>query len=256
MTAETRFSCHVLLALMLLAFSACVLAATASRYQQAQREADSLYDAGKHDKALKAYLKLAKKGDSFSQYRVSYMHLQGLGDEEDVVEAFAWAYLAAQNRQKELIEYRDAVSGLVPEKHQRKAERRVDYYMRKWGNRAIADDATRGARHELRSCTGSRLGTRCEEVYAMEMPKFWNINPGRGGGSGGDGGSAAPSGSVSSAHGNGAGGSTRDMAYYQELRARIRALDQYIGEHSGSVELGEFEVLEDDEVAAPEKNGR
>ncbi|MEJ8567299.1 hypothetical protein [Elongatibacter sediminis] len=240
---------------LLIGISTGLVADTTSRYHAEQQHADTLYENGEYDDAMKRYKKLAKKGDSFSQYRVSYMYLEGQGEEEDLVEAFAWAYLAAQNGQKELKDYRDAVGSLVPEKKRRKAERRVDYYMRKWGNTSLAADASRGARHELRSCTGSRLGTRCEEVYAMQMPKFWATTPGHGGGSRGDGGSAAPSGSVASAQGNGAGGAVQDMAYYQELRARIRALDQYIGEEGGNVELGEFEVIEDDQPTGAENEG-
>jgi hypothetical protein len=221
-----------------------VESAEQSKYQYQQQQADQVYETGDYKTAYKKYRTLAKKGDSFSQYRVSYMHLEGQGTTEDTVEAFAWAALSAQNGQKELVDYRDAVAGLVPEKYRGKAERKVDYYFRKWGNVAIADDAARGARHELRRCTGSRLGTRCEEVYAMEMPKFWGINPGDGSGGGEIGGSAAPSGSTASAIGNSAGGPTRDVAYYQQLRASIKALEQYISEHGGTVELGEFEVLE------------
>lgn len=186
---------------------------------------------------------LAKKGDSFSQYRISYMYLEGQGTEVNLVESYAWAYLAAQNRQKELVEYRDKVGSLVPEKEHRKALRRVDYYTRKWGNLAIADDAVKGARSELRNCTGSRVGSRCNEVYAAEMPSFWGINPGQGGGSAGDGGSASASGAVSSGT-HGGGGSARDMAYYQKLRDSIRALNRHIEENSGTVEIGEFEVIE------------
>lgn len=229
-----------------------------SRYHYEQQQADALFDQGRYEEAMKRYLVLAKKGDSFSQYRVSYMYLEALGRQEDLVEAYAWAYLSAQNHHEPLVNYRDAVGSLVPEKQHRKALRRVDYYMRKWGNAAIADDVVRGARHELRTCTGSRVGTRCEDVYAMQMPKFWGVTPGQGGGSRGmltapvesDGGGAAPSGSVSSAQTMGAGGEVRDVAYYQQLRASIRALGQFIGEQTGNVELGEFKVLED-ETAAP-----
>ena len=218
-------------------------AAGQSKYHRQQNYADQLYLNGEFGEAMKQYMPLAKKGDSFSQYRISYMYLEGQGTEVDLVESYAWAYLAAQNRQKELVEYRDKVGSLVPEKQHRKALRRVDYYTRKWGNLAIADEAIKGARTELRNCTGSRVGSRCDEVYAAEMPNFWGINPGQGGGSGGDGGSASASGSHSSGT-SGAGGSARDMAYYQQLRDSIRALNQHIEENSGTVELGEFEVLE------------
>jgi hypothetical protein len=215
-----------------------------SRYHHEQQVADRLYQDGDYSNAYKKYRALAKKGDSFSQYRVSYMHLEGLGTMQNTVEAFAWAALSAQDYQDELVNYRNAVAGLVPEKHRGKAERKADYYYRRWGNRAIAADAIQGARYELRECTGSRLGQRCEEVYSMRMPKFWGINPEDVSGSGEIGGGAAPSGSVASAVGNSAGGPTLDVAHYQQLRASIKSLDQYITTHGSTVELGEFVVIE------------
>jgi hypothetical protein len=235
-------------ALVLFVFS-CVPAASLaeSEYRHQQQTADTYYMNGDFDQAYKQYLKLAKKGDSFSQYRVSYMFLEGEGRKADVIESFAWAVLAAEDGQEDLVSYRSAVAGLVPEKKRGKAERKADYYMRKWGNLALADAATRRARKQLRECTGSRLGTRCEEVYAMEMPNFWGVNPGDG--TGEVGGSAAPSGSVASGVGNSTGAPIRDVAHYQALREQIRALDSYIQENSGTVELGEFEVLEPDEAS-------
>lgn len=232
---------------------ACILAALSpiqamakqASYQTKQQQADQLYAKGNFTEARKQYLRLAKQGDSFSQYRVSYMYLQGQGHEEDIVEAFAWATLAAQNREEQLIEYRDAVARLVPVDQQKKAMRKLDYYMRKWGNRQLASDMITTTKRELQQCTGSRLGTRCEEVYAAQMPRFWGINPGNGREAESVGGSDTASGSRSSIIGNEPGSASRDVAYYQGLRARIDELNRYIGENSGTVELGEFQVLED-----------
>lgn len=219
-----------------------------SSYVSKQQQADQLYANGKFSEALTNYLRLAKQGDSFSQYRVSYMYLQGQGRESDVVESFAWATLAAQNKADPLIEYRDTVARLVPKNQQKKAMRKLDYYMRKWGNRQLASDMITKTQRELQDCTGSRLGTRCEEVYAAQMPKFWGINPGDGTELPQTvGGGRAQSGSQSSDIGTGAGGPSRDVAYYQNLRDRIDQLNKYIGENSGSVELGVFEVVEDEQ---------
>ena len=182
------------------------------------------------------------------------MNLEALGrNQADVVEAFAWSVLAAQNGQPDLVRYRRAVAAMVPENQQRKALRKVDYYMRRWGNIAIAQDAIVGACKQTRDCTGSRLGQRCDEVYAAQMPKFWSTNPGVGDGS--DGGSAAPSGSVSAAQTGVGGGNGRDMAYYQSLRDQIKTLNQYIQENAGRVELGELEVV-DDPASPPAKSGQ
>lgn len=228
--------------------------AAQSEYDAWQEDADRVYASGDYPKAYSKYLKLAKKGDSFSQYRVSYMNLEALGmNEADVVEAFAWAVLAAQSGQSELVKYRRAVAEMVPENKQRKALRKVDFYMRRWGNIALAQDAIVGAREQTRDCTGSRLGQRCDEVYAASMPKFWGTSPGIGGGA--DGGSAAPSGSRSAAQTGVGGGNGRDMAHFQSLRDQIATLNRYIQENAGKVEIGELEVVEE-EAAAKEKSGQ
>ena len=226
-------------------FGAPVHAAPISKYHALQLQADALYEKGDYQQAMKQYLALAKKGDTFSQYRVSYMYLEGQGTGSDLIESFAWAFLSAQNDQKDLVQYRNTVSSLIPEDQQRKATRRVDYYMRKWGNRAIAQEAVDGARRELRDCTGSRLGTRCDEVYAAQMPTFWGVTPGNGanpgGGEGGDGGSASASGSVASPTGNGAGGPSQDVRYYQALRQKIRDMNAYIEETTGNVTITDID---------------
>ena len=75
------------------------LYAAESAYSRQQVAADQFYAAGDYQEAMKQYLPLAKKGDSFSQYRISFMYLEGQGREPDLVEAYAWAALAAQNHQ-------------------------------------------------------------------------------------------------------------------------------------------------------------
>jgi len=230
-----------------------------SKYHALQQQADAIYDRGDYEQAMKQYLALAKKGDTFSQYRVSFMYLEGQGLESDLIESFAWASLSAQNYAPELVRYRDAVSSRVPEKQHRKALRRVDYYMRKWGNSAIAEDAARGARQEMRDCTGSRLGARCTEVYAMEMPKFWGINPGSGSNPGplGDGGGDSGSGSSSSSQTDGGGGATRDVAYYNALRQKIRELDAFIEkENTGTVTITDVATPDSQPKTETENDGR
>jgi hypothetical protein len=240
----------IILYIALICLAATPLQASTSKksaYVSKQDQADQLYASSKYVEAFRNYLILAKQGDAFSQYRVSYMYLEGQGHESDIVEAFAWSYLAAQNKSDPLIDYRDTVSALVPKDQQNKAVRKIDYYMRKWGNRKLASDMITQTKRELKDCTGSRLGTRCEEVYAAQMPKFWGINPGNGSEVESVGGSNAPSGSRSSIIGNQPGAPQRDVAYYQGLRERINELNRYIGENSGNVELGEFQVVEDEQ---------
>ena len=120
------------------------------------------------DKAYKTYLKLSKKGDRFSTYRVSYMLLKGQGTKTNLIESFAWAVLAAESGNGELKKYRDAVAALVPEKKRAKAQQKVDYFMRGWGPEDDSPDSkSRG------SCTGSRLSAVCDAPSSSQQWIQW-----------------------------------------------------------------------------------
>jgi hypothetical protein len=230
-----------------LAISISSQAATEAETSPQQLYADQLYARGDYPTAMKLYLSMAKDGDNFAQYRVSFMYLEGQGLEPEMVESYAWAAVAAQSGQMELLRYRDTVGSLIPKKQQRKAVRRAEFYLRKWGSDEIADEYREAARKELRKCTGSRVGSRCEDVESADMPTFWAITPGDGSnpGSGGDGGGSAPSGSVQSPQGPKGTGGGRNVEYYQELRASLRQLNTSIGQTVGHVEVHEIETLEE-----------
>lgn len=133
-------------------------------------EASVLYEQGDFDIAFKMYLKLGKKGEWFSQYRLSYMYLKGQGTRQDMVEALAWAVLAAQSGQSdELTSYKDAVATLVPEDRRQKARHKADYYLRRWG-----EDEKPKRRPSTGSCTGSHLKTNCEPTSSSLVWIQWN----------------------------------------------------------------------------------
>ena len=209
-----------------------------SPYQESQIAADEVYAAGDYKKAYKKYLSLARKGDTFSQYRLSYMNFQGQGVNVDWDEAFAWAVLAAQGNNTQLVRYMAALAKEVPEEHHTDATNKAKHYLDRWGDLAIAEDARRGALQELRQCTGSRLGIRCEEVYSMKMPKFWagglGISPSEGRGQG----------SISNTTGNGAGGPVLNTRYYQALRWGVRDIENYLVKNAGNIEIGELEMID------------
>ncbi len=208
---------------------------------QIAEQADAAYAQKNYAEAMESYGLLARKGDAFSQYRVSYMHLLGEGVDIDYPEAFAWAVLAAESQNEQLHTYFTEVQERVPPGQRDAAQALAEDYLHRWGRLQLAIEGRKKADQQLRNCTGSRLGTRCEEVYARQMPKFWKISPGAGDGT--DGGGAAPSGSVSGMA-IGSGGETRDGEHYAELREARDQLDQYITNNAGSVELGDFEVIE------------
>ena len=212
---------------------------------RAQQHADRFYEAGEYRKAYRKYIELAKIGDSFSQYRVSYMHYSGEGQATDPVEAYAWAVLAAQNGNHDLVAYRDAIWDALPEADRHEAEDLAANYLNRWGNLALAEEAARKARQRLRDCTGSRLGTRCEDLYMSSMPLVVGGPPG-GGGGGETGRSLAAASAGKGSEFNSIGAPAQDFEYFQELRQALRMLDQYIGEQRGNVELGEFRVIEDE----------
>jgi TPR repeat protein len=123
--------------------------------------AAALYERGDYAGAYKQYLKLAKSGDTFSQYRLSYMSLMGLGTEANVVDSMAWAVLAAESEHASLTRYEAAVAAMVPGELRKKAQSRADYYVRRWGREDSSGGQTR-ARSSQAGCTGSRLAANCE----------------------------------------------------------------------------------------------
>jgi len=220
-----------------------------SPYQLAQIAADEAYDRGDYEKAFKKYMNLARRGDTFSQYRLSYMHFQGQSVDVDWAEAFGWAVLASQGNNSTLVKYMAALARLVPEDQAKQATLKARRYLDRWGDMAIAEDARRGAIRELRGCTGSRLGTRCEEVYAMQMPKFWDIGHSHSPFLG----DRSTKGSTSYATGNGAGGQVQNLRYYQNLRFGLLDLERYIGLNGGNVEIGELETIDDEAYSSDDK---
>ena len=124
-----------------------------------QDRAASLYQRGDYDRAYKEYQQRARDGDTFAQYRVSYMTLMGLGTRADVIESMAWAVLAAEGDDKALDDYQAAVAAMVPADKRRKAEKQADYFKRRWSrNEDYGNDRVE---HSGGGCTGSRLAMNC-----------------------------------------------------------------------------------------------
>jgi hypothetical protein len=195
-----------------------------SDYYNERQEAGRFFQQSDYTNAYKKYLKLAKKGDSFSQYQVSYIYLEGLGQKQDVVESVAWAVLAAQDRQKDLVAYRDTVALLVPKDKRNKASRKIDYYVRKWGNKPKVDETQERPRGDAVHCTGSRVGNRCDAVLTAHVPELFNTDRSFGG-------TLAASEPDSVDYNNGADGASRNAASEKDLRDQIYTINQKIQEN-------------------------
>lgn len=121
-------------------------------YSQERDVAGRFYSAGDYKNAHKVYKELARKGDSYAQYRLSYMYLMGQGKGEDIIESVAWSVLAAQDKQQEKVAYMKTVAEMVPQDQRKKANKKISYYMRKWGDETGSDSYK-----DDKICTGFRL---------------------------------------------------------------------------------------------------
>lgn len=136
--------------------------ASAATWKEDQAKADQLYEAGEFGKAFKMYVKLGKMGVSHSQDRVSQMYERGEGTKVNLNEAYAWSVLAAQRGAKSKVSRRDNL--LEQSTDRKKAEKKADKLMSKYGRAALQKKADSKAKlkHNTKSggCTGSKLGCR------------------------------------------------------------------------------------------------
>ena len=152
--------CIALLAVLFTALLApCVLAGTVQDYRS---EADQYYQQGNFKKAYKAYLKLAKTGDNYSQHLVSKMFANGEGKSENLTKAYAWSTLAAESGQEQWVIYSDELLQRTNDKD--KALTSANKLKKKYGQDALKEKAERKTRQELyeagSKCTGSKMGCR------------------------------------------------------------------------------------------------
>lgn len=115
------------------------------QFVPAQRELGMIYEEGlfgMHDslKAYEWYLKAAKQGDGYSQYRLANMYYIGIGVPRDYVQSYAWAHLAAISGKEDASNLRDEVSNLLDVKQLSVAQKLSDEYFdaHKKGNQVFA----------------------------------------------------------------------------------------------------------------------
>jgi TPR repeat protein len=130
--------------------------------QEYPSEADQYYQQGNFKKAYKAYFKLAKTGDNYSQHRVSEMYANGEGKSVNLPKAYAWSTLAAESGQEQWVSYSDEL--LLRTKDQNKALKNASKLKKKYGQEALKNKAERKGRDDLfiagSKCTGTRMSCR------------------------------------------------------------------------------------------------
>ena len=120
-------------------------------------KADRYYQQGQFKKAHKTYFKLAKKGDHYSQHRVSQMYAKGEGTKTDLVQAYAWSVLATEGGFEQAEKYTNSLWDSVKDKDE--AREQAEKLRNKYGDRALEMSASsKSQQRRNSSCTGTRLG--------------------------------------------------------------------------------------------------
>lgn len=132
--------------------------------QRTQDEADTRYQEGRYNEAFSMYMNLAEFGDKFSQYRVAFMYEHARGIERDLIKAYAWSYIAAEARNKPLRDYHRHVAEKLSPVELEQAKKLAADYLTDYGIFNASNNALDVIREHTRTCTGSRVGSRCDKV--------------------------------------------------------------------------------------------
>ena len=138
-------------------------------FKEAVAQSDRLYKLGDYDNAFPRYLKMAEFGDKFSQFRLAVMYELGRGVDKDLVQAFAWSYVAAETGHEQFKNYHKMVRAQMTPEQINAAKQTTRDYQIDYGMYAAADNANNLVNKTLKSCTGSRIGARCDRVGSQSV---------------------------------------------------------------------------------------
>lgn len=177
-----------------------------------KRDADRAYDRGDYDRAYRILSKsLSWRGDKYAQYLLGVMHLNGQGVPRDPALGVAWLRLATERNNARLVAaYKDAAATLDDAQLAR-SDLLFEELKDEYGDRIVLARLVRKDMRELNRSTGSRLGAT----------DFLPL-------------------SIVGLDGRRVPGSE----FYGSIRQRMNTRLGYL---NGVVELGEFELVEDDD---------
>lgn len=128
------------------------------RTLKVQRKVDELYERGEFDRAYFIYRnELAPVGDKYAQYMVGFMHLTGMGIDEDAVAASAWYRLAAERGTPQFVAVRDMLMNDMTAEQRRESDRLFLEIRREYSDLAILLASIKRSSRDVRPATGSRL---------------------------------------------------------------------------------------------------
>ncbi|GAA0205562.1 hypothetical protein GCM10009123_11290 [Kangiella japonica] len=127
----------------------------------AEKKADEYFEQGNYQAAFEQYLSLAKYGDKYSQYMVSFHYLNGLGVKKDILQAYGWAGLARRSPSLEIKRFYQQVQEAVPDAEKHQAEKVKIDLSEQYSDLAIAMNLKKMIRNTIPECTGSRIRGNC-----------------------------------------------------------------------------------------------
>ncbi len=128
------------------------------RTLKVQRKVDELYERGEFGRAYFIYRnELAPVGDKYAQYMVGFMHLTGMGIDEDAVAASAWYRLAAERGTPQFVAVRDMLMNDMTAEQRRESDRLFLEIRREYSDLAILLASIKRSSRDVRPATGSRL---------------------------------------------------------------------------------------------------
>jgi hypothetical protein len=137
--------------------------------QMLHQRADLAYVQKEYARAYELYVHLNKVGDKFAQFRLATLYEDGRHVQQDLVEAYAWSYLAAETGRKSLREYHLQIKSKLPAEQLPQARERASALVAEYGIFQQAIKAKDMLRSEIRKCTGSRVGSRCDAVSSSNL---------------------------------------------------------------------------------------
>lgn len=141
-----------------------------ARTLKVQQKVEELFQRGDFDRAYFIYRnELAPIGDKYAQYMVGFMHMAGMGVEEDPVAASAWYRLAAERGTPQFVEVRNMLMSDLNEKQRRRSDQLFLEIRRQNGDLAILLNAIRSGLRDMGSTTGSRLSTSSSPLTVIEL---------------------------------------------------------------------------------------
>ena len=145
-----------------------------SIYQAHHDRVDVYYHEMNFTKALKGYTSLARVNDTFSQYRLAFMHFYGLGIPKDIREAHAWSLLASEGgeheeKQSHIVfqHFHERARSAIPDSDLAAVREYAGDYISNYGNPGFALKSSGMIQLAKRRCAGSFLGATCSYTISL-----------------------------------------------------------------------------------------